>query len=70
MTVLELMQYLQRLCFEGKGQYMVRAAEEPFESTPFTVEPFSTSNLGDGTGTIMLGSRERCGLDPRVDGHA
>ena len=59
MTVLELMQYLQGLCFEGKGQYMVKAGDDPFESKVFYVAPFSTRDDPDGGGTITLANRDR-----------
>lgn len=43
MTVQELKNYLEGLCYEGKQHFMVRFAEDPFESPHFYLAPFSVT---------------------------
>ncbi len=57
MTVLELKNYLEMLCYDGKHQSMVQFVDDPYTSDVLHVEPFSA-----GADTVTLTRRGRCNL--------
>lgn len=58
-TVLELKNYLEMLCYEGKQHAMVKFVASPYESEAMYVEPFSCS---DDTVTLTNRDRAQSGL--------